>query len=265
MPGKSKHSRRKKSRRVMGNHQRCWIWGRHAVTETLDAGKWPVLELQLSEELPDSEREPLVAAAESQGATVSITSTRKLTERCGARDHQGFIAKMPPYPYDDLETLISDAASPQLLLLLDSVQDAYNFGAILRCAEVLGAQGVFVGQKHQAEVNSLVARTSAGAVNHLKIAEGDLVAVAERLKENGVSLIAASEKGATPACAADFTEGCAIIIGNEARGIREDLLRTVSKHITIPQHGRVGSLNAAVAAGIVLYEAQRQRTAAALD
>jgi 23S rRNA (guanosine2251-2'-O)-methyltransferase len=147
-----------------------------------------------------------------------------------------------------------------LLLILDAIQDPHNFGAILRSADAMGMSGVFVGKTGQAEVTSLVARSSAGAVNHISLAQvDDLAGLAELLQSRGVQILGASEKEGIPADQCDFRRPTALVIGNEGIGIRPELLRLCDARVTIPQHGHVGSLNAAVSAGILLYEARRQR------
>jgi 23S rRNA (guanosine2251-2'-O)-methyltransferase len=260
--GLSRRAARKEQTRrrgVLGSHQRCWVWGRRAVVEILQAGRWPVLELHLADRLPADEAE----SARQLAASVDVVAEpiERLAQLCGSQEHQGYVARMPPFPYDDAAAL---AGSPgaSLWLLLDALQDSYNFGAVLRSAEVFGADGVFVGPSRQAEVNSLVARSSAGAVNHVRIAKApDLVELAARLRRQGVRLVAASEKSPRPVHACDLNVPTALVIGNEGTGIRPELLAACDEHVTIPQRGRVGSLNAAVAAGILLYEARRQRDA----
>lgn len=244
----------------MGGHQRCWVWGRHAVREILQAGRWPVMELVLADSLPDDLSEEFRTLADSHADSFSVEPAKRLSQLCGVKNHQGVIAKMPPFPYDGVEQVLQSAPEKPLFVLLDRIQDSYNFGAILRSAEVLGVDGVFIGETHQAEVNSLVARTSGGAVNHLKIAQvGDLIAWARSLHDRGHRLVAANEKASHSPAEWDFRPATTLIIGNEGEGISPRLLELCDSALAIPQCGQVGSLNAAVAAGILLYEARRQR------
>ena len=251
---------RARKQELLGSHQKCWIWGKNVVLETLRAGRWPVLELRISERLQRDKQAEARRLAEARDVPLLIEPAGELERRCRSAEHQGYIAKMPPYPYEDAGGLLARRIESPLYLLLDAIQDPYNFGAILRSAEAFGVTAVFVPAQRQCEVTSLVARTSAGAVNFLRIAKVNrLVDLAADLKSAGVSLAAATEKGSRILNDCDFRGPTAIIIGNEGEGISRALLEQCDATARIPQHGSVGSLNAAVSAGIVLYEAARQR------
>jgi 23S rRNA (guanosine2251-2'-O)-methyltransferase len=251
---------RKRKQELLGSHQKCWIWGRNVVLETLRAGKWPILELRIADRLSHEKQTEVRRLAESREVPLVVESAEDLERRCRSSEHQGYVAKMPPYPYDDIDAVLAKRGRAPLYLVLDSLQDPYNFGAILRSAESFGVCAVFVAEQRQAEVTSLVARTSAGAVNFLQIVKvADLVDLATRLKSTGVTIVAANEKSKTDLQDCEFSKSTAIIIGNEGEGISQSLLERCDAMVRIPQQGSVGSLNAAVSAGIVLYEAARQR------
>lgn len=255
-----KRQQKTKQQQLMGNHQKCWIWGKHVVTQTLHAGHWTIQELVISEELPEQQRAEISTLALSQQITFSIEPASRLTQLCGAKEHQGYLAKMPSFPYCSEEVIWEKQLSQPLFLLLDGIQDPYNYGAILRSAEVLGVDAVFVGKKHQAAVNSLVVRSSAGAVNTIPIVQvSNLVKLASQFQERKVSLIAATEKATTPIFHYNFCQPTVLIIGNEGSGIQSELLDRCHQHLCIPMTGDVESLNAAVSAGIILYEVYRQR------
>ncbi len=252
--------RTRRRKKLLGSHQRCWIWGRYAVRETLLAGRWPVLELILSDRLESSERSDTENLVRDRGISLKIVPHDELTKLCGTTEHQGYAAKMPPFPYADAAALISEPGGNPFFLLLDGLQDPHNYGAVLRSADAMSVSGVFVGCAGQAEVTSLVARSSAGAVNHVPLAQvDDLVALVKTMKDRGCQIVAASEKASIPAELCDFRRPTVLILGNEGTGIRPDLLQVCDKRVTIPQFGHVASLNAAVSAGILLYEARRQR------
>lgn len=262
MVERSRRSRRKRRAKqpLLGSHQRCWLWGRHVVLETLKSRKWPVYELLFAKELLDEERQFASRLAEEQQVRYSLETSDMLTKLCGSQEHQGYLAKMPPYPYADLESLEKTWPANPLFLLLDGIQDPYNFGAILRSAEVLGADAVIIGMQNQAGVTSQVARSSAGAVNHLKIIRAsDLSLVLKNWKARDLAILGASEKSQRPIHEVDCTLPLALLIGNEGTGIRSELLAMCDQRVTIPQSGHVESLNAAVSAGILLYEIGRQR------
>lgn len=255
-----KHSKVKKSKPLLGNHQKCWIWGRNAVRETLSAGFWTIWELYLSDRLPAEELEELEACATKHSVPVVITSDKTLTQKCRAGDHQGMIAKMAPFPYADPEQIRKQTTGTPLYLILDRIQDPYNFGAIIRSAEILGTDAIFIGEQEQCDVTSLVCRTSAGAVNHVPLAQvPDLVAFCQQLKSANINVLGTAMQAEETLVDYSFTQPTALIVGNEGTGLHPDLLAVCSHLIRIPQQGQTESLNVAVSAGILLYEASRQR------
>jgi 23S rRNA (guanosine2251-2'-O)-methyltransferase len=255
--GKRRHRRQ---REFLGSHQKSWLFGRHVVLETLRAGRWRPLELWIADDIEPEYGDEARVLAEKLGITPVISTGAVMSRRCGSLAHQGLMARMPPFPYTPLANLLDTGLQSPFLVILDSVQDPFNFGAIVRSAEVFGAGGVIVGMTDQSEVTAQVTRSSAGAVNHLPIAQvPDLVEAAGRLRECGVRVIAASEKAQHPISAIDLTQPCAVVIGNEGTGIQPALLAACDETAAIPQSGRVGSLNAAVAAGVLFYEVRRQR------
>lgn len=254
--------RGKRRGKLLGNHQRCWIWGRHVVRETLRAGRWTPLELWLADRLPVAELDEArhLAAARGCTVTVTVTESEQLTKRCRSAEHQGYVARMPPFPYDSPDDLLAPRPGTPLFVVLDRIQDPFNFGAILRCADALGVDGVFVDATGQVEVSSQVARSSAGAVNHLRIAEaGDLPGVLARMRREGIAVVAADAEADREVFDCDLRRPTAIVIGNEGTGLRPEILAECDERVRIPQRGHVASLNAAVSAGILLYEAARQR------
>ncbi len=255
-------SRRGKGKKVLlGNHQRCWIWGKHLVRETLEAGRWPILELILAEDLAQSDLTTVKRLAAARQITVQVQPGDRLTQLGRSTEHQGYLAKMGPYPYRDPAELVSGKPASGTFVLLDGIQDPHNFGAIIRSAEVLGLQGVFVGKHRQAPVGSQVARSSAGAVNHLPIAQAEnLVDWSRTLKSSfEYCLIGTHQDATVDIWDCDLTIPCVLIIGNEGFGIRPELSDLCDRLVRIPQTGKVQSLNAAVAAGILCYEVSRQR------
>jgi 23S rRNA (guanosine2251-2'-O)-methyltransferase len=257
--------RRKKQRSkkaMMGNHQKSWLHGRNAIVETLEAGRWLPYELVLSEQLTEEVSKAIIDAASVLQVPFEIASHERLTQLCHARDHQGVIARMPPYPYLDVATVIERASDPGLFLILDRLQDPFNFGSVCRSASVFGVDGVFVAEADQADVNSQVARSSAGAINRLRIARDESLAeTADRLKSAGVQTVATSSRAEIQVDQLDCTIPTAVIIGNEGAGVSDELLERCDQLVTIPQATGFESLNAAVSTGIVLYEIHRQRIA----
>ncbi|MDA0835787.1 MAG: 23S rRNA (guanosine(2251)-2'-O)-methyltransferase RlmB [Planctomycetota bacterium] len=256
-----RYRRGKGKQQLLGSHQKCWIWGRHLVRETLSAGYWPILELLIADDLPEHDRSDVHHLSEERQIPLKQMPTDRLTQLGHTSEHQGYLAKMPPYPYREPIDLLADGVAAGAFLLLDRIQDPHNFGAIIRSAEVLGMDGIFVGSQEQVPVTSLVARSSAGAVNHLPMAQTDnLVNWAGRLqREFGYELIGAHQEATTEIWNVDLAGPVVFIIGNEGTGIRSELMELCDRRIRIPQQGSVSSLNAAVAAGILCYETRRQR------
>lgn len=255
--GKRKHKQQPK---LLGSHARCWIWGRNLVRETLIAGRWPIVELHLSETLPEEQLDEARAMATHMGAKVRVAARDALEKLAHTSEHQGYLAKMGPFPYTTADDLLAGAPRRPLYLVLDSIQDPYNFGAMLRSAGAFAVDGVFVGSDHQVQVTSMVARSSAGVVNRVPIAEVEsLPELARTLRERKIAVVGASEKASDPLTACDFLQATAIVIGNEGTGIRPELLDCCNRLARIPIDGAVGSLNAAAAAAVFCFEAQRQR------
>jgi 23S rRNA (guanosine2251-2'-O)-methyltransferase len=189
-----------------------------------------------------------------------------------AARHQGVIAVAGEFAYAELTDVLDDLESrsaPALLVVLDGVQDPRNLGAIVRSAHVLGAHAVVVGKDRAAPVTAAAVKASAGATEHLPIARVvNLARALETLKERGVWTVGAvtvaggrGARDARPPAAVDLTGPIALVLGAEGKGLRPLVARGCDHLVEIPMAGRVASLNVSVAAGILLYEAARQRAA----
>jgi 23S rRNA (guanosine2251-2'-O)-methyltransferase len=184
----------------------------------------------------------------------------------GAR-HQGVLAITGEYNYAELEDLLDDlearAATP-LLVVLDGVQDPRNLGAIVRSAHALGAHGVVVGKDRAAPVTPAAVKASAGATEHLPVARVTNVSRAlDMLKQHGVWTVGAVMRDAPPPAKLDLRGPIALVLGAEGKGLRPLVERGCDHRVLIPMVGRVASLNVSVAAGVLLYEAVRQRDSTA--
>lgn len=231
--------------------------------ESLRANQWLPEELHLAPEILDSSiLNEVIRRAKSSGIDFQEATAESLTQLCHARDHQGLVARMPEFPYCSLDILDAPSNDKQrFALVLDRIQDPFNFGSILRSADLFGVSTVLIGEREQVGVTSHVARSSAGAVNFLNICRvPNLCEASQRLLATDYQLIAATEKSSTPPSQIDFRSNTAIVIGNEGTGIDPDLLNLATQTCAIPQSGHIDSLNAAVAAGILCYEVARQRT-----
>ncbi len=256
------HRRVKQSRglKPLDNHNRAWIWGRHVVAETLAAGRWPVLELALSDKLDSALQRKWQRQAKSSDIPCEILSDDALTKLCRAADHQGCAAKMAEFPHLTAHQFLAATSTAAVILVLDRIQDPFNFGAMIRTADGIGLAGVVIGSQHQTGVNSQVARSSAGAVNHVPIVRvDDLPRFLADLKQRGWQIWGGSERGAVDLSQAAFVPPLAVIIGNEGSGLGPEILAACTSTVQIPMVGRVSSLNAAVSAGILCYNAVHSR------
>ncbi|QDT66352.1 23S rRNA (guanosine(2251)-2'-O)-methyltransferase RlmB [Calycomorphotria hydatis] len=281
---------------LLGNHNRCWVWGRNVVLESLRAGRWLPYEVRVNSEVMDeATRDELHTLCELHSVELIEVSPTDLKKHCPTGDHQGLIAKMPPYPYVELNELLSSVggwgrdkvsppvshrssggslrltpatptdkdikgSTPASILITDGLQDDYNFGAVVRNVDGFGLDGLIIPTRNQTGVTSQVARSSAGAVNHVAITRvEDLTEAIRTLQQHGIHVTAASERGTMAVSDTNLQQPCALIIGNEGTGIRPEVLDACDTHVTIPMQGHVGSLNAAVASGVLLYELTRQR------
>ncbi len=241
--------------------------------ETLRSGRWPMTQLLIASELADEEFDAVWRLATDLGVDVERPPAKRLEQLCKASDHQGFLAQMAEFPCESDDNLLELVKTrpdshqtdgrpilSQLFLVCDRIQDSHNFGAILRCCDAMGVAGVIIGAREQASVTPHVARASSGAVNFLRIFRTENLPECLRLlKENSIFIAGASEKASEPAWRSSMTGPAALVIGSEARGISSEIIDVCDGLLRIPMLGQGESLNAAVAAGILLYEIRRQQ------
>jgi 23S rRNA (guanosine2251-2'-O)-methyltransferase len=230
------------------------VYGRRPVREAA-RGPREVLELWASERAARSEH----WLGEIERPRVQTKLERDLSEAAGTRDHQGVVAWCEPYRYADAFELATGPAP--LLACLDQVSDPRNLGAVIRSAEGAGASGVVVPAHGSARVTGAVCRSSAGAVEHLPVAVvPNLARYLADVKSGDLWIAgAAADRAGTPMWEADLSGGIAFVLGAEGKGLRPLVRRTCDLEVSIPQLGRVESLNVSVAAALLLYEARRQR------
>ena len=227
------------------------VYGRRAVREAL-RGKRQVLELWGTERAVAAE--PWLAEAKPK-----LRPDRELSELVGTRDHQGVAARIEPFRYADAWALA--AAERPLLVVLDKVSDPRNLGAVCRSALGAGATGVVVPAHGSAVVTPAVARSSAGAVEHLPIAVvTNLARYLEEVKGPQLWVYGAAGDAPGDLWDTDLSGGVAIVLGAEGKGLRPLVRRTCDELVSIPLEGPVESLNVSVAAAVFLFEARRQRS-----
>lgn len=181
------------------------------------------------------------------------------------RNHQGAVALLSAKEFSSLEEILSSAPNP-VLVLLDEVEDPQNLGAIMRSAEAAGADGVLLPERRSASLTDSVLSVSAGASEHLRVARGkNLAQTMDRLKESGFWLVGAEKDGQGLFYEFDYTTAVGLVLGSEGKGLRPLIRQKCDRVLSIPQRGRVNSLNVASAASVFLFEVVRQRLARELQ
>jgi 23S rRNA (guanosine2251-2'-O)-methyltransferase len=241
-----------------------YVWGRNPVLETLRSSR-RVKRLLIA----DGQREaPALAGILQEGTRrqipVELVPRTRLDQLSQGAVHQGCLAIVEARRYATLDEILDYAQEKHqdpFLLMLDAVQDVNNLGSLLRTAEAAGVHGVVLPQHQAAEVNATVVKTSAGATEHLLIAqETNLTHAIDSLKKEQIWVIGLVGEARTDYAQADLTGPLALVVGNEGRGISRLVREHCDLLIRLPMHGQIHSLNAAVAGSIALYEALRQRT-----
>jgi len=236
------------------------IYGINAVTEALKAGR--VVSMRAGRR-KDQRLLQLLALAEQSSVPVRRVSDEELDRESRGSSHQGVVAEVAERRVYELHDLIADAAEnpPALIVVLDGVEDPHNFGAVLRSADAAGAHGVVRQTRHSASLSGAAGKASAGALAHVKIADVVNVARAvEDLKDAGIWTIGLAGDAPATYDKMDFTLPTALVLGAEGTGLRRLVRERCDMLAAIPMKGHVDSLNVSVAAGVVLFEAVRQRS-----
>ena len=240
------------------------IAGKHSVVEALRAGR-SINKIWIAEGTQQKQMQPILTEAKSRGIIVQTADKRKLDTLVPGIQHQGVVAQAAPYVYAEVEDLLAAAAAKDedpFLLILDEIEDPHNLGSILRTADCTGVHGVIIPKRRSAQVNVTVSKTSAGAAEYVPVARvTNLVQTMEKLKEAGVWIAGTDVRAEGEIYETDVFKGpLAIVIGNEGEGMGRLVREKCDVLIKLPMQGRINSLNASVAAGVVMYEVLRQRS-----
>jgi 23S rRNA (guanosine2251-2'-O)-methyltransferase len=238
--------------------------GRNPILEAIKAGRTiNKLWVAKREERPDPALGRLIALAREAGAVIMEVDRKALDAMSMTHGHQGVIAQVAAHEYIELDDLISQSkagSATPFLLILAELQDSYNLGSILRIADAAGVNGIIIPMRRSVGLDAAVAKASAGAIEHVPVARvGNLVQTIIALKKEGFWIAGTDADGKTNYKAADWQGPLAILIGSEGEGLSPSLKRQCDFQVVIPMQGKVNSLNAAVAAGIVTFEAAAQR------
>jgi len=235
------------------------IYGINAVAEALKAGR--VVSMRAGRR-SDQRLRHLLEMAEQASVPVRRVSDDELDRESGGASHQGVIAEVSQRRVYELHDLIEDALArpPALIVVLDGIEDPHNFGAILRTCDAVGAHGVVRQTRHSAPLGGATSKASAGAVAHVRIADVVNVARAvEELTEAGIWTVGLAGDSRSMYDKMDFSLPTAVVLGAEGTGLRRLVRERCEMLASIPMKGKVDSLNVSVAAGVVLFEALRQR------
>lgn len=238
------------------------IEGRNAVIEALRSGR-TIEQIMLAKGDLEGAVNVIVALAKEKGIVIKEVDRRKLDAMSSTGSHQGVIAQTTPYNYCELGDILQFAkekGEDPFIIILDEIEDPHNLGSIIRTAEVCGAHGIIIPKRRNVGVTASVYKSSVGAVEYVKIAKvTNINAAIDELKERGIWIYGADMDAREYSYEANFKGSVALVIGSEGRGISRLTKEKCDKLVKIPMKGNVNSLNASVAAGIIMYEVLKSR------
>lgn len=238
------------------------VIGRNAVIEALK-GDRTIETLYISNNKLEGSINTIVSLSKEKNILIKEVDKRKLDSMCEGETHQGVIAKVTPYKYSEVSDILELAEARgehPFIVILDEIEDPHNLGSIVRTAELFGVHGIIIPKRRSASVSTTVYKSSVGAIEHVKIAKvTNLNSTIEELKQKGIWVYGADIRAEEYSYQVDFSGPCAVIIGNEGRGISKLTVQKCDKLIKIPMVGKINSLNASVAGGIIMYEVLKGR------
>lgn len=237
------------------------LYGLHPVAEAIRSGARQLDHISVARERRDERLERLISLCRTAGIRVAIEPRDQLTRLAKTDAHQGVLAFVRERGFLDLEDLLSAKPNDfRFFLALDGIEDPHNLGALLRTADGAGVDGVILPERRSAPVTATVAKSSAGASEHVRIARvTNLVRSLEQMKANNVWVIGLDERGTPDYTDFDFRTDCVLVLGREGAGLHDLVKKTCDHLLRIPMAGQVSSLNVSVAGAVVMYEAMRQR------
>ena len=241
--------------------ERDVIAGRNAVTEALKAGR-PIDSILVRRGEKNGSVSSILRMAKQAGIPVKEVDSRKLDGMCGGENHQGVIAVAAVHAFSEVEDIFALAESrnePPFILVCDEIADPHNLGAILRTAECAGAHGVIIPKRRSVGLNATVGKTSAGAIEYMPVAKvTNLVKTMEQLKKEGL-WFACADMGENDHFDTNLKGPIGLVIGSEGEGVSRLVKENCDFTASIPMYGKISSLNASVAAALLMYEVVRQR------
>ena len=237
------------------------ICGRNPVLEAIRSGR-EIDRLLIAHGVSGGSITAIVAKCKSKGILIKEISPQKLDYYCGGANHQGIAVMFASQEYSTPEEILELANSRNekpFIIICDEIEDPHNLGAIIRTAEASGAHGIIIPKRRSASLNATVAKSACGALEYMKVARVTNISnCIDYLKENGIWVFGADMNG-EDYTKTDFDIPCALVIGNEGKGIGNLTAKKCDKILSIPMYGKINSLNASVAAGILMYEVVKKR------
>ena len=238
------------------------VEGRNSVLELLESEK-DINKIFIAKGERHGSINKIIAIAKEKGIIIVEKDKRQMQEMAQTQNYQGVIAIVPPFEYCQIEDIINTAKQRNeepFVLILDGIEDPHNLGSIIRTAETAGVHGIIIPKRRAACVNSTVNKVSCGAVEHMKIARVTNISDSlQELKDNGLWICGTDISTNKYYYNQDYRGAIGIVIGNEGKGMSEKVKKNCDFLVKIPMKGKVTSLNASVSAGIVVYEAVKQR------
>ncbi len=236
-----------------------YIAGRNAVKEALRSNR-SIQRILIADDKIKGSLSDIAGLAKSKGIEIRPVPVKQLGKYAKDVPHQGVVALVSAVEFKELGEVLQESTGIPLLILTDGVEDPHNMGAIIRTAECVGATAVLIPKRHNAPINATVAKTSAGAIEQISLVQvGNVVQTIKQLQKQGFWVLGAHMKGDRTLYEADMTIPTVLVIGNEGKGISRVVKEACDFLVTIPMCGNLNSLNASVAAAVLMYEAVRQR------
>lgn len=236
------------------------IAGRNSVIEALTAGR-PVDSVLIAKGSRGNVAR-IISLCHKRNITIKDVNPAKLDGMCGGLNHQGVVAITAAHEYAEVSDILEKAAQkgePPFIIIADEINDPHNLGAIIRTAEAAGAHGIIIPKRGAVGLTSAVDKASCGALEYMPVARvTNLVSTVEELKSQNIWIYGADMSGSVY-YQTDFSGACALVIGNECSGISRLLREKCDMLVSLPMKGNIGSLNASVAAGILMYEIAKRR------
>ncbi|OPF75649.1 23S rRNA (guanosine(2251)-2'-O)-methyltransferase RlmB [Bacillus paralicheniformis] len=244
------------------SEQHDYVIGKNAVIETLKSGR-ELYKLWMTENTVKGQAQQVVELAAKKGITIHYVPRKKLDQMVSGK-HQGVVAQVAAYEYAELDDLFQkaeDRNEQPFILVLDEIEDPHNLGSIMRTADAVGAHGIIIPKRRAVGLTTTVAKASTGAIEHIPVVKvTNLSRTLEEMKQRGIWVVGTDASGKQDYRSLDGNMPLALVIGSEGKGMGRLVKEKCDFLIRLPMAGKVTSLNASVAAGLLMYEVYRKRS-----